>query len=314
MTESGNSRDGALIVVDGATGYLGSHLVSTLVQRGYRVRCLVRREKSMETDESIECIDVDYSKELDPELFSGALALVHLIGSIAPRRGESLSGLHRGITARVVNAAVAAAVPPEKIIQITALGASADAPSEYHRTKWLAEEVVRASGIPYVILRPSLILGRLVGKRDSKLVQRLLTFIRRKPFVPLVRGGSSRIQPIFVQDVVDAIVASIEQSGDSATIELGGGKVLKMKELVDALASRAGKKARILPLDPGLARGIATLAEKLQEVPVLSEDQVVLSLSDNICQANGFKSLVGRDPTELNEAIDSYQDDYIRSL
>ena len=110
MTESGNSRDGSLIVVDGATGYLGSHLVSTLVQRGYRVRCLVRREKSMETDESIECIDVDYSKELDPELFSGALALVHLIGSIAPRRGESLGGLHRGITARVVNAAVAAAV------------------------------------------------------------------------------------------------------------------------------------------------------------------------------------------------------------
>ena len=226
MTESGNSRDGSLIVVDGATGYLGSHLVSTLVQRGYRVRCLVRRENSMNTDESIECIDVDYSKELDPELFSGALALVHLIGSIAPRRGESLSGLHRGITARVVNAAVAAAVPPEKIIQITALGASADAPSEYHRTKWLAEEVVRASGIPYVILRPSLILGRLVGKRDSKLVQRLLTFIRRKPFVPLVRGGSSRIQPIFVQDVYQLPeTLSHIVSVDDVVLMIGAGSI-----------------------------------------------------------------------------------------
>lgn len=314
MTESEIPNEGSLIVVDGATGYLGSHLVSTLIQRGYRVRCLVRSMISMDSVESIEIIEVDYSKEIDPALLSGARALVHLIGSIAPRKGESLNGLHRGITARVVNAAVAAAVPPQKIVQVTALGSSADAPSEYHRTKWLAEEVVRASAIPYVILRPSLILGRLVGERDSKLVQRLLTFIMRKPFVPLVRGGASRIQPIFVQDVVDAIVSAIERSGDSATIELGGGKVLKMKELVDALASRAGKRARILPLDPGLARGIATLAEKLQEVPVLSEDQVVLSLSDNICQANGFASLVGRDPTELNEAIDSYKDDYIRSL
>ncbi|HMP52561.1 MAG TPA: NAD(P)H-binding protein, partial [Candidatus Melainabacteria bacterium] len=96
MTESEIPKEGSLIVVDGATGYLGSHLVSTLIQRGYRVRCLVRSINSMDSVESIELIEVDYSKEIDPALLSGARALVHLIGSIAPRKGESLNGLHRG--------------------------------------------------------------------------------------------------------------------------------------------------------------------------------------------------------------------------
>ncbi|MFZ8477601.1 NAD-dependent epimerase/dehydratase family protein, partial [Staphylococcus aureus] len=86
-----------------------------------------------------------------------------------------------------------------------------------HRTKWLAEEEVRRSGIDYVILRPALIIGKTFGRRNSKLVDRYLHLIEKNNSVPLIAGGGNKVQPVFIGDVVAAVVKSL-QSATGATI------------------------------------------------------------------------------------------------
>lgn len=314
------SSDQKLILVDGATGYLGNHLVAKLKEEGYSIRCLVHKNSNSADLEYLrtiteDIVEIDFQsldEEKAKEVFDSVYCLVHLIGSIAPKRGETLSQLHRDLTSRLVNHGKSLGL--EKIVHVTACGASGTAPSEYHKTKWLAEEVVRNSGVGYTILRPSLIMGRSVGNRDSKLVKRLLKFIKSRPFVPLVNGGYNKVQPIFILDVVDAIIASIKSDESSQTLEIGGQASIQMRELVKLLASHLNKSTRVFPLNHKIGKVIATFMESVQEVPVLSRDQVVLSLTDNVCQSNGFQILVGRPPTPLEQVVKTYKEEYIRTI
>lgn len=318
--DGGDQNQNSIILIDGATGYLGSHLVSCLTKQGFKVRCLTRKGSSKKdiqfledlTDDIIEVDFKELSDEKANEVFHSVTHLVHLIGSIAPKKGETLSELHQNYTEIIVE--YGRKFNLKKLIHVTALGASAKSPSVYHRTKWMAEEVVRASGIDYTILRPSLIIGREVGFRDSKLVKRLLNFILRKPYVPLINGGVNKIQPIFVNDVVEAIKCAITNDDQSKTLELGGSKTIEMRELVFALADHLGKKVKIFPLNDKFGKLVASILERVQDVPVISSDQVVLSLTDNICQENNFEDLVGRKPVSLADSIATYNEPYIQTL
>lgn len=239
------------------------------------------------------------------EFFDGIEYAVHLIGSIAPKKGESFDEIHQALTRRFCELARSAGV--KKVVLITALGTAKDAPSQYHRTKWLAEEEVRKSGLAFTILRPSLLIGRTVGSRNSKLVARLLGFIQNKQFVPLVNGGANKIQPIFIGDCVEAISKCISDRHDGETIELGGSTVLSMKRFVEELGGIVGKSKPIVNLPPQAGKLLAAVMERVQEVPTLSSDQVVLSLNDNICQSNGLATVIGRDGASLNLALDTYR-------
>jgi NADH dehydrogenase len=299
-----------LILVDGATGFLGSHLTHGLVSQGHRVRCLVRKGARSE--------DVDLLKSIGAEVVEGALTdanaleffdgvdcAVHLIGSIAPKKGESFADLHQTLTRRFVESAKSRGC--RKIILITALGTGKDAPSQYHRTKWLAEEEVRKSGLEFTILRPSLLIGRLIGARNSKLVSRLISLIQNKQFVPLVNGGVNKIQPIFIGDCVEAISNCVSTNHNGETIELGGSTVLSMKRFVEELSEIVGKRKPIINLPPQAGKLLAAVMEMVQDVPTLSSDQVVLSLNDNICQANGLTTVIGRDGAALDVALETYR-------
>jgi len=299
-----------LILVDGATGYLGSHLTHKLVSEGRRVRCLVRAGARSE--------DVDLLKSMGAEVVEGALTdanaavffdgvehAVHLIGSIAPKKGESFGDLHQTLTRRFVESAKQKGC--SKVILITALGTAQNAPSQYHRTKWLAEEEVRKSGITYTILRPSLLIGRTVGTRNSKLVSRLVSLIQNKQFVPLVNGGVNKIQPIYIKDCVEAVSKCISSHHDGETIELGGSTVLSMKRFVEELEEIVGKRKPIINLPPQAGKLLAAVMEMVQDVPTLSSDQVVLSLNDNICQANGLATVIGREGAPLDVALETYR-------
>jgi len=308
------SAEPITVLVDGATGYLGSHLAAALCRReGFRVRCLVR-EKAHPADVAfleslpVEVVRADIS--LRPEsaarleaVFDGVGAIVHLIGSIAPGRHQSFEALHQGITNAMINYARQYAIP--KMVLVTACGTRADSPSAYHRTKWLAEEALRGSGLSHAILRPSLIVGRQVGNRDSKLVKRLLELIRTRPAVPLVEGGAAKVQPVFIADLVDAIIACLDE-GRQGTFEIGGGETIAMRDLVVRLGALLEIKTRVVRLAGPVAMLVAQAMEVFQEVPTLSKDQVILSLADNICQTNSLADLIGREPTPLADALSTY--------
>lgn len=310
--DSGNDFQG-LILIDGATGYLGSHLTHQLISEGKKVRCLVRKgaraadiETLIKMGAEIRTGDLDAADEKESrEFFKDVACAVHLIGSIAPRRNETFTGLHQTMSRRFV--ANARHENVQKIVHVTALGTREDAPSEYHRSKWLAEEEVRGSGIPFTILRPSLLLGKLVGHRDSKLVSRLINVIENKPFVPLVNGGKNKIQPLFIKDLVEAMSKCISHDYKNETMELGGSTVLSMRRFVEALEEIVGKRKPIINLHPGAGKLLASAMEMVQEVPTLSKDQVTLSTSDNICHDNRLPNLLGREGSSLDVALATYR-------
>ncbi len=309
------------VIIDGATGYLGSHLTDRMLSRGFKVKCLVhskanpddvsflasRGAQSLKAD--LACNDETRKKLV--EYFQGARCAVHLIGSIAPKKGESFVELHAEMTRRFVSICVDAGV--QKVIMVTALGTDSGAKSEYHRSKWKAEQEVIKAGIPYTILRPSLLVGRMVGRRDSKLVKRLQGFINNKKFVPLVAGGKNKIQPLYIADMVDALIETVDSSYDGQTIELGGPDVVTMRQMVLTLESVMGIEKPIFDLPPAIAKFAAGTMEMIQDVPTLSRDQVLLSLSDNICRDNRLPAILCREGTTLTMALKSYNGEGDRS-
>jgi NADH dehydrogenase len=306
------TREREPIVVDGATGYVGSHLAAKLCSDGHRVRCLVRAGadegdvaflKSLGAE--VVIVDLSDSQADAGRAFAGAKAAVHLIGSIAPRKGESLSYLHETLTGRLVEHCQRNGVT--RIIMVTALGTGPDAASRYHQTKWQAEELVRSSGLEYVILRPSLIVGRQTGRRDSKLVRRYSEIIRTRGVVPLINGGINRIQPVCVGDLVQALAACLSSElALESTVEIGGADVVTMREFVEALMVALAIRKPIIGLPGLLARAVAGICESLQPVPLLSSDQVTMAHEDNVCHENALVSVFGITPTPLAEALATY--------
>ncbi len=300
------------VAVDGATGYVGSHVVWRLRKEGRPVRCIVRPQaRQMDIDFLRSTGAQIISGELDQtsgpisEAFAGAAAAVHLIGSIAPRRGEKLAELHAGQTARIIEHCRKNGL---KLVLVTALGAQAQAASEYHRTKWAAEEAVRNSGVAYVILRPSLLIGRQVGCRDSKLVRRYRELIETRKVIPLVAGGPGLVQPLFVGDLADAIATVIESTHwDGQTLELGGNEKLSMREFVAKLQDAMQVHKPMVALPETVARAAAFLSQTFQPVPLLSQDQVTLSLQDNVCTKNAVMDLLKRQPVSVADALNSYR-------
>lgn len=308
------------ILVDGATGFLGSHLVAALLSNGADVRCLVHSGAKKEDIDVLEklgakIIQGNLSDDSMPvnDAFKNVKVAVHLIGSIAPRKGLSHEDLHVGMTRAFIEKAKVAGV--ESIVMVTALGTHKDAPSSYHSTKYLAEQCLRESGISSVILRPSLLVGRQIGRRDSKLVQRLLTVIATKKAIPLVNGGANKLQPLFIGDMAEAAVVCIDKLTDAQyrdsfskqePIELGGDEVLPMHDFVGKLMNIVHTEKSIIKLPYPVAMAIAAVAEMLQDVPVLSKDQVKLSMRDNVCSANKIEELLGRKPTSLNASLAAY--------
>ena len=231
--------------------------------------------------------------------------LVHLIGSIAPPRGTDLESLHGGIASRCFRAAKGAGVA--KVVMVTALGAGPDAGSLYHRTKWRAEEALRSSGLAWVALRPSLIVGRSVGHRDSKMVRRYVELIEQRRRVPLVLGGRNRVQPIVVTDLAQAVCKALERSDwDGRTLELGGAEVMTTRQFVERLMRAVGKEKDFLTIPGPLAWCAASVLEALQEVPLLSHDQLRIARIDGDCADNALTGELDITPTSLDEALLAY--------
>jgi uncharacterized protein YbjT (DUF2867 family) len=306
----------SVILIDGATGYVGSHLTRHLSQQGFSVRCLTRPQANTgeiallkSCGAEVYQADLLESSASVDKAFAGVQVAIHLIGSIAPKKGETLNMLHVDQTRSFARLSGDSGV--EKVIMVTALGTKKDAFSEYHRTKWLAEEELRSSGLKCLFIRPSLLVGKTFGERDSKLVRRFREMIASKAMVPLIGGGANKIQPLFIGDLVAAIAKCLVSdpggAGDQAPVfELGGGQIITMKEFVQGIMDVLGYKRKFVNLPIALANLLAILAEAAQEVPILSRDQIKLSMIDNICSVNDLTGKLGIKPVSVSDALRSY--------
>lgn len=307
--------ESTLVLVDGATGFLGAHLVHALSSRNYKIRCLVRHNTDpgnldFLNSTGCEIFKVNYgdknASKQNASAFEGVDYAVHLVGSIAPSRKETFASLHQDMTKIWVENCKSAKV--SKAVLVTALGTSEDSPSAYHKTKRESEKVLQKSGLNHAILRPSLLIGHQVSKRHSKLVKRLLEMIATRPKVPLIHGGTNKIQPLFIGDMSECIIESFKRDL-AQPLDLAGPEILTLVRLVEKLSTLLDKRAKIASINPQLGLAIASFLSIVQDIPILSKDQVILAQMDNIAsdETNGIEMLLGHKGTSLDQSIKTYQ-------
>lgn len=298
---------GKLVTVFGGSGFVGRNLVRALAARGARVKVAVR--------------DVDFALFLKPmgdpgqvtpvlanirmpasvaAAVEGADAVVNLVGILYKSGNNDFESVQADGARHVAEAAAKAGV--KRLIQVSAIGADAEGESAYARTKGLGEAAARESFPGATIVRPSVIFGP-----DDGFFNRFGALARFSPFLPLIGGGHTRFQPVYVGDVALALVAAIEDpAAVGQTYELGGPTTYTFRELMEHVLKITGLKRVLLPLPFAIAKLDAAFLQLLPKPP-LTIDQVKLLARDNVVSP-GAKTLADlgiAQPTPL-EAVSPY--------
>lgn len=300
----------SLVTVFGGSGFLGRHVVRALAMRGYRVRVAVRRPELagfLQPLGFVGQIQISQANVRYPESVAravdGAEAVVNLVGVLAEGGRQSFDAVH-AFGARAVAAATAAQGAP--LVHLSAIGADANSPSGYGRSKAAGEAAVRAAVPDAVIFRPSVVFGQ-----EDEFFNRFAAMARLSPALPLIGGGVTKFQPVFAGDVAAAVLAAVDGKAKAGTTyELGGPEVRTFRELMELMLSEIGAKRVLVDLPFGLASFMAKLTQWAPGAP-LTVDQVNMLRSDNVVSeaavAEG-RTLAGLDltPTSLAVVLPTY--------
>lgn len=289
------------VLLIGGSGFLGRHLANQVSRRGIRVVVPTRRRERAQALYLLPTVDVVeadvYAEGCLEQLMQGVDAVVNFVGVLHSTSGSpyghDFARAHVELPRKIVAAANSAGVT--RLVHISALGADANGPSEYLRSKAAGEAAIRESGaaLRWTILRPSVVFG----PEDRFL--NLFASLASIPLMPL-GGAKARFQPVFVGDVSRAILAALEEDrGIGETHELAGPAVYTLAELVRYASRQAGKRTLVLPLPRSLAMLQATVLSWLPG-GLMSPDNVRSMDSDNV--ASGTPQPFGLVPTAL-EAV-----------
>lgn len=286
------------ILLTGGTGFIGTALRRELKEQGHDVRLLVRHESAHKVDPR-EGFEVLVGDVLDTHAclraVDGIDALVHLVGIRRedPEHGQTYEAMHTEATYSIVDAARRTKVP--RVVYMSSLGARADAPSRYHRTKFESEEIVRNSGMRWTIFRPSIIFG--VGDEFHPLMAELV----HRTLVPIIDGGKSQLQPVSLRNVVGPMARSLmmpEMQGK--VVEVGGPDRIKFIDIMYKIARHYGVWPNTFGLSSMVAKPLVKALQKLPNFP-LTYEELLLLLEDNTCDSTEFVKTFGVE-------LDTYED------
>ncbi|MBM3489019.1 MAG: complex I NDUFA9 subunit family protein [Alphaproteobacteria bacterium] len=295
------------VTVFGGSGFLGRHLVRRLAQAGARVRVAVRDPeaaaflKPMGDVGQVMPMAANLRHEASVrQAVAGADAVVNLVGILYQRGGQRFAAVHAQGARRVAAAAKAAGV--RRLVHVSAIGADLASSAEYARSKALGELAVTEAFADASIVRPSLVFGP-----EDDFFNRFAALARLLPALPLLGGGTTRFQPVYVGDVAEAIHVILRRPETAGQIyELGGPRSYSFKELLQYVLKETGRNRLLLPLPFGLAKFQAAFLQLLP-VPPLTPDQVELLRQDNVVSPGrpGLADL-GIAPTPLEVIVPSY--------
>ena len=293
-----------LVTVFGGSGFLGRHTVRALARAGWRIKVATRHPNSafflrpLGTVGQIDFVKCDVADaDSVAQAVMGSSAVINLTG-ILFQSGQTFADVQAEGAAHIAQAAAAAGVGA--LVHVSAIGADADSDAQYAVTKAQGELAVREAFPNAVILRPSLIFGP-----EDGFFNKFAAMARFLPALPLIGGGRTRFQPVFVGDVAQAVLAALSRQ-DGRTYELGGPTIYSFKELMQLILRETGRKRVLVPLPFALASLKAMFLQLLPN-PLLTVDQVRLLRHDNVVSptAAGLVDL-GITPTSTEAVIPSY--------
>jgi NADH dehydrogenase len=298
------------VLVTGGTGFVGTHLVNTLLRRGHEVAVLARDPARTRNryNRKVEAVPGDV---LDAGSFARAAhgrdAIVHLVGIIHETKTQTFDRLHREAAENAVAAAKAAGT--RRLLHMSAMGSSPQSPSEYGRTKAAGEAAVRASDLDWTVLRPSIIFGEGDG-----FVSLLAGLVRRNPgFIPVLGSGSTRFAPVSIADVARVFADSLEKPETIRQVyEVAGPDEWTLNEIYREIAAAVGKPRKpLLHLPLWWGRLLARLFERLArwgwiDSPPVTRDQLASLSVDNVADATETRRVFGGTWRDFGSGIREY--------
>jgi len=253
----------------------------------------------------VEMIQANIRDDASTErAIAGSDAVINLVGILFPTGKQTFDAVQRDGAERIARFCAVHGI--ERLVHVSAIGADAESEISYQRTKAEAENAMRGHVPTTTILRPSLVFGP-----EDEFFNRFAGMARMAPIMPLI-GGDTRFQPVYVGDVAEAIVNSLnDASAQGATYELGGPEVVTMREVYEIIMEETGRNRAILPVPGWLARVQATVLELPNKLlglpPLLTRDQVDMLDTDNVVP-EGAKTLddLGIRGTTLESILPTY--------
>jgi len=282
---------GSLVTVLGGSGFVGRHAIRALARDGWRVRAATRRPDLAGYLQPMGAVGQIYPVQANlryPDsvrrAVEGADAVVNLVGILAECRfclSRSARQTFHAVNVAGARAAAAAAreAGAKTFVQVSAIGADRKYWAKYARTKAAGEAAALAEFPSAVILRPSLVFGP-----EDQLFNRFANMARLSPFLPLIGGGRTRLQPVYVGDVAEAIAAACAGKAKPHTIyELGGPEVVTFRQLMDLVQQWSGRRRRYLSMPFWLAQIAAFLTVPFPHgLRPVTVDQVRMLMRPNV--------------------------------
>jgi uncharacterized protein YbjT (DUF2867 family) len=296
-----------VITIFGGSGFIGRHVVRRLAKQSWIIRVAVRdpeRAKFLRPLGDVGQITPLAVPLQDAAAVAAAVAgtdaVINAVGLLYERGRQTFEAVH--VAGAQAIAAAAAAAGVRALVHVSAIGASTEAEADYARSKGYGERLVREAVADAVICRPSLVIGP-----EDAFFNRFALYARLSPCLPLIGGGHTRFQPVYVGDVADAIVRALgDPAARGQTYELGGPSIYSFKELMELLMAEIGRRRLLVPVPYWLAEIQAAVLELLP-VPPLTRDQVRLLRHDNVV-AKGALTLrdLGLTPTAIEVVLPTY--------
>ena len=300
-----------VVTVFGGSGFVGRHLVWRLAKQGWIVRVAVRRPSQagfLKPLGEIGQITPLRAPVQDPvavaAAMAGADAAVNLVGILYERGKQTFAGVHARGAQTVAEAAAAAGI--EHLVQVSAIGADLHGGAAYARSKGAGEAAVKTAFPSATILRPSVVFGP-----EDDFFNRFAAMARLSPALPLIGGGATRFEPVYVGDVAQAIVKCLADPACAGkTYELGGPRVYTFKEILQLLLREIRRRRLLVPWPFALAEVQARFLELLP-VPPLTRDQLRMLRRDNVVSEGALTLAdLGIAPTAAEVILPTYLDRY----
>ena len=291
------------VCVLGGSGFVGQAVADELAQRGIAMRIVSRsRPRAMPLTvfptAEVRVADVHDAQAL-ARCFDGVDAVVNLVGILHETRRQSFEACHAQLPRKVVEACRATGV--RHLLHMSALGASADGPSKYLRSKAAGEAAVRegAGIVPFTIFRPSVIFGE-----HDRFLNLFATLVRLFPAIPLAAAGA-RFQPVWVEDVARCFATALGNPRCfGQTYELGGPKVYTLAELVRLVSATLGRRRAVVPL-PGPLAGLQAFVMERLPGKLMTRDNLASMRVDNVA-AGDFPAVFGFQPSPIEAIVPEY--------
>jgi uncharacterized protein YbjT (DUF2867 family) len=271
-----------LVTVFGGSGFVGRHVVRALAKQGWRVRVAVRRPDLAGHLQPMggvgQIMPLQANLRFPDSVMravQGADAVVNLVGILYESGRQSFDKVQAEGPRAIAMAAAKAGV--SNVVHLSAIGADAQSPAAYARSKAAGEAAILEHVPSAVIMRPSIVFGP-----EDNFFNQFATLARYLPALPLIGGGETKFQPVFVGDVAEAVALALAGKAKPGTVfELGGPDVRSFRQILEYILAETGRKRPLIPIPFPIAELQGKILGLLPK-PLLTRDQVLMLKSDNV--------------------------------